>query len=106
MQNFVRFHSIEIKIKLWQKMWEKQNSSAPYRAICTQITSLLFLMICILYINFCAILSTRNRDQRIPKNLEKVKLQRHLLNDFHQKLYDINLRLNKTKYKISLNSVH
>ena len=58
-----------------------------------------------LYINFCSIPFTRNRVKLIPKILEKVQLQRHLLSDFYQKLIDINLRLDDTKYRISLNSV-
>ena len=44
----------------------------------------------ILYINFCFISSNWSRDLRIPKNLENVWLQRHLSNDFHQKLIDTN----------------
>ena len=32
---------------------------------------------------------------------KKEKLQRQLLSNFHQKLIDINLRLDNTKYKIS-----
>ena len=42
-----------------------------------------------MYIDFCAILSTWNRYQCIQKIPEKVRVQRHLLNDFHQKLIDI-----------------
>ena len=45
---------------------KKQNGNAPWAAK-TQITSLLFQMIYILYIFFCAISSTRHRNQRIPK---------------------------------------
>ena len=78
--------------------------SAPYYATCTQNQRLLFL-ICILYINFCAISSLRNRDQRIPEISEKVKLQLHLLSDFHQKLIDFNLRLDNMKHKVSLNAL-
>ena len=44
-----------------------------------------------MYINFCAFSSNRSWDQRIPKNPENVWLQRHLLNDFHQKLIETNL---------------
>ena len=47
-QNFVRFHAVESEIELPQDFWEKLKSSAPYWAICTQITSLLFLIIYIL----------------------------------------------------------
>ena len=72
MQNFVRFQAIESEIKLSEEFWKKQNSSVPYRVICSQIVSLLFLIMYILYINFCAILSTRNRDQFILKVPEKV----------------------------------
>ena len=82
MQILYDFMLKKSEIELPQEFWEKQNSSAPYRAIYSQTTSLLFLMIYILYVNFCAILSTINRDQRTPKILEKVKLQRHLLSDF------------------------
>ena len=50
MQNIVRFYAIEPNIEIPEEMWEKQNSSALCWAICTQIASLLFLMIDILYI--------------------------------------------------------
>ena len=55
--------------------------------------------------NFCAISSTTNQDQHIPKISEKMELQRRLLSDFHHKLIDINLCMDNTKYKISLNFV-
>ena len=99
MQNFVQFHAIESNIELSQKFWEKLNTSAPYWAIYIQIASLLFLLIYILCINFCSISSSRNQDQRIPKISENVKLPRHLLSDFHQKLIVINLCLDNTTYK-------
>ena len=67
MQNFVRFHPIESEIKLSWEFWGKRNSNVPYRATCTQIASLFFLIIYILYTNFCAILSTINRDMLMPK---------------------------------------
>ena len=86
MQNFVRFHAIEPEIELQQEFWEKRNSKAPYGATYTQIASLIFIKTYILYINFCAILFTRNQDQCTPRISEKVKLQRYLLSDFHQKL--------------------
>ena len=70
--NFVRFHAIESETEQSRKFWKKRNSSDPYKDICTQIASLLFLMMQILHIHFCAISSTRNRDQVIPKILEKV----------------------------------
>ena len=38
--------------KLSQEFWEKRNSSAPYRTMYTQIVSLLFLLIYIMYIKF------------------------------------------------------
>ena len=44
----------------------KRNNSAPCLATYTQMASFLFLMTYILYINFCAISSTRNRDQHVP----------------------------------------
>ena len=100
--NFVRFHEIESEIELPQQFCKKKrNSSAPYLAICTQIASLIFLMTYILYINFCPIPFTRNRDQRIQKISEKVKIQRHLLSDPHQQLIGTNLHLVNIKYKIS-----
>ena len=71
MQNFVRFLAIEYKIELSQKFWGKRNSSAPYLAICTQYTTLLYLIKYTLYINTCAIPFTR-KDKLIPKTLEKV----------------------------------
>ena len=43
---------------------------------------------------------------KYPKISEKVKLQCHLLSDLHQKMIETNLNLDKTKYKISWNSVH
>ena len=70
MQNYVQIHSIESELELPQEFWKKRNSSAPYKDICTQI-SFLLLVICILYMNFCPISSTRNRDQRILKITEK-----------------------------------
>ena len=71
MHNFIQIQAIEPKIELMQGMWEKRNISAPYWAMCTQITSMLFLMMDILYINFCAISSTRNRDCLFPKFWKK-----------------------------------
>ena len=70
MQNSVQFHAIELEL-LPQEFWEKHNRRACYLAICIEIASLLFQMIYILYINFCAILSTRNRDQYSLKISEK-----------------------------------
>ena len=72
MQNFVQFHAIESEIELAKQFRKKRNSSAPYRDKCSQIASLLFLMMYILRINFCELSFTRNRDQRIPKIPEKV----------------------------------
>ena len=82
MRKFVRFHATESEIELSQEFWKKRNSSAPYRAACTQIVALLLIMMCI---NFCAILYTRNRDLLTPKIPGKMLLQRHLLSDFYQK---------------------
>ena len=82
MHNFVRFHAIESET-LSQEFWKKRNSSAPYKDICTEIASLLFIKIFILNINFCAILFSRNRDQLIRKMPEKVILQRHMLSNVH-----------------------
>ena len=105
MQNFVRFHAIESKIELSQEFWgKKRSSSDPFRDMCTRAVSLLFLMIHVLYINFCAISSTKLRSGYF-KILEKMKLQRYLLRNFHQKMIDINLCFDNTKDKISLNSV-
>ena len=36
--------------------------------------------------------STRNRDECISKFPEKLKLQRHLFSNFHQKLIDTNVQ--------------
>ena len=95
-----------IRDRTTKTIWEKNRVAAPsIRAICTQIASLCFLMIYFLHINFCPVSSSRNRDLRIRKNSEKVKLQRHLLSDLHQKLVETNLCLNNTKHKISWNSV-
>ena len=71
MQDFVWFHTIESEIGLSLKFWGKWNSSAPYLVTCTQIASLLFLLIYIVHVSFCAISSTRNRKQLILKILEK-----------------------------------
>ena len=90
MQNFVRFHTTEYEIELLQKFWKKRNSSTPYKATRTQIASLLFLMIYILYVNFCAISFRGKEDWHIPKISEKVSLQRYQLRDFHLKLIDTN----------------
>ena len=97
----------------WNSKWDyhknfkkKLNSSAPCRFISTKIASLIFLIIYILYLNYCAFSSTRNRDEIIIKILKKVLLQRHLLRNFHQKLIDINLFQDNTKHKISCNSVN
>ena len=79
-----------VREKIIIRILEKY-SSARYRAICTQIASLLFLMVYNLCIKFCAFSFRRNRDQRIPKILQKVLLQRNLSRNFHQKLMDINL---------------
>ena len=59
----------------------------------------------IMYIIFYVVSSIKNRDQLIPKIPEKVWLPRHLLSDFHQKLIEINLLLNNSKYKILWNSI-
>ena len=56
-QSIIRFHAVESKIELTQIFCEKRNRRATYRAVCTQITSLLFPIIYILCIKFCAILS-------------------------------------------------
>ena len=68
---FVWFHAVESKIELTYEFWEKWSSSAPYWVICTQIALLLFLLIYILHIKFCANSSTRNRGQRIPQICKK-----------------------------------
>ena len=70
-QSFVRFYGIESKIGLSKEFWKQFGNSAPYRAIFTKILSLLFLIIYILYVHFCAFSSTRNQDQHVPKIPEK-----------------------------------
>ena len=72
MQNSVRFHAIEYDAGLSQEFEEKRNSSAPCRAINTYIASLLFLIIHMLHIKFCAISTNRKQDKLIPKILEKM----------------------------------
>ena len=61
-QNFIRFHTIESEIDLSQEFWGKRKSSSPDWVICTQIASLLFLIVYILHVNFCPIypLETEN----------------------------------------------
>ena len=78
---------------------KKKNGIAvsPTEIHVSKMESLLFLIIYILYINFCAISSSRNGDQRIPKIQGKIFLQRHLSSDFDQKLTDINLSLDNSK---------
>ena len=63
------------RIRNWtiKRIMKKRNSSSPYIATSTQIVPLLFLMMYILYIIFCAILSTRNWDL-----LLKFKMKRYL----------------------------
>ena len=95
-----------IRDRISQKFCEKRRRNAPYWAICIQIAPLLFLILLILYINFCAISSSRNQNQLIPKIMENVWLQRHLSRNFYEKLININLCYNNTKYKISWNSVY
>ena len=51
----------------------------------TQIVSVLFLIVIILYITYT---SNRIQDLAIPKTMEKTKQQRELYSDFHQKLID------------------
>ena len=58
---------IECKIELSQEIWKNGIASAPTEALSTQIASLIFLMIYILYIIFCTISPTRNRDPVIIK---------------------------------------
>ena len=82
----------ESEIKLSWDFGEKRNNSALYWATCTEITSLLYLMIYSLHINFFAISFPKNQDMLIPKILEKKQLQRrHLLVYFYQKMININL---------------
>ena len=85
MQIFVWFHAIEPKIELLGEIGEKQNSSAPYWAICTQSVSFSFLMMDILY--FCAISSTRNRVERnqiVFKTSQSVEIyQKPEVENFH-----------------------
>ena len=70
----ISFH--RIRDKTITRILEKRNSSVSYYTQCssmyTQTASLLFLIIYILYINFCANSSTRSRDQFVPKIPEKV----------------------------------
>ena len=68
MQNFARFEAVESETELSSEFWEKRNSSVSYWAMYTQISPLLFL-----YIHFCAISFSRDRDQHIPKISDKVK---------------------------------
>ena len=72
MQNFVLFHAIESKIGQSQEFWEKRSSRAPFLTKCTQIALFLLIMMYILYTISCGVLSTKNRDQRIPKTPLKV----------------------------------
>ena len=45
MQNFVQLHALKSEIGLSQEFREKLDTSAPYRAISTQIELFLFLNI-------------------------------------------------------------
>ena len=88
------------------RILEKAEQQPPYSATCNQIASLFFLMIHILCTFFFSISSTRTQNQGTPKISENVRLQSYVLSDCHQKLVDINLRLDNTKHEISLNSVN
>ena len=91
MQNFVQFRAIKSNVKITTRIGKKEYQ----RPLLSYMYPISIIVISnntyILYINFCEISSTRNRDQRIPKILEKLKVQRQPLNGHHQKLIEINL---------------
>ena len=68
MQNFVLFHAIETEIGLFENFGE---TAPPTELHEPKLHHCYFQIIHILHIIFCAILSTRNRDQLSPKILGK-----------------------------------
>ena len=71
----------------------------------TQIISKPYYIGSTLLIKFYVVLCSRS-PKRIPKPLEKVEKQRHLLNDFHQMFIDTNLCQGATKDKVLRNTVY
>ena len=70
-QSFVRLHAIESEIGLLQEFGIKRSSNSLSSDMHTQNASMLSLIICMVYINLCAISTNRNRGKVIPKILEK-----------------------------------
>ena len=69
MQNFVRFGAIEFEVRLSQEFGVKQIAAT---FIELYISKLHHCYLQLLYVYFCSFLTNRNRDNRIPKVLEKV----------------------------------
>ena len=95
------FHSLETKICIIWKNVEKLWLQSPLASYARKIYINVIFYVSILHAKFCRIPSNIIRDRTITKTL----LERHLLRNFHQKLVYINLCLNNTKYKVSLNFV-
>ena len=74
---------------------KKRNNSTTCGAIWAQFVSLLFLIMYILHVNFCAISSSRKQDQLINKILKKALLVRHLQGNFCKNLTNIYFRITK-----------
>ena len=72
-QNFIQFHAVESEIELLQEFREKRNSSPPNELRNPNCFIVISYDIYVLYINFCAISSKRNRDLHIQK-ISKKKL--------------------------------
>ena len=70
MQNFIRLNAIKSEIELSQEFLGN-GISAPPTDLRIQIASLLYLIVYTLHINFCAVSSTRNQNQRIQKKFQK-----------------------------------
>ena len=60
MQNFVRFHAIESKIKLSQKFWEKQNTVFRIELYAYPNCIIVIFNDTYFVYTFCVILFTRN----------------------------------------------
>ena len=80
-----------IRDRTIRRIWDrKRNSSTSYWAIDTQIASLLYRIIYVLYKCFLQFHSLET-EISFQKSRKKMWRHRHLLSDFFQKLIDINL---------------
>ena len=82
MQHFVRFHAIECETEVSHEFLEKQNGSVPLQS--NMYPNFIIVISTDIYFEY-KLLCNFIRDHRIPKNSNKVQLQRHLLSDFSPK---------------------